>query len=94
VSTNSLSPFLSGGFFWATYAGAELDLLLLHRGRRHGFEFKLGEIPSITRSMRMAMADLGLARLWVIAPAKERYELDRHIAVCPLAEWHASLLDE
>jgi hypothetical protein len=27
-------------YFWATHAGAELDLLLMTRGRRYGFEFK------------------------------------------------------
>ena len=27
-------------YFWATYQGAELDLLMLHRGQRIGVEFK------------------------------------------------------
>ena len=27
-------------FFWGTHAGAELDLLLIRRGRRYGVEFQ------------------------------------------------------
>jgi predicted AAA+ superfamily ATPase len=49
-------------FFWATHAGAELDLLVVRGNRRLGFEIKLTTSPGITRSMRTAMADLRLQR--------------------------------
>jgi len=53
-------------WFWATHAGAELDLLVVRGGRRLGFEFKRTEAPSTTKSMHAAVADLGLERLDVV----------------------------
>lgn len=72
-------------FFWATHAGAELDLLVLGRGRKWGFEFKFREAPAITRSMRSAMEELDLARLWVVHPGSRAYPLARGIEALPLA---------
>jgi hypothetical protein len=53
-------------FFWATYAGAELDLLVVRGQTRLGFEFKRTAAPRLTPSMRVATKDLGLARLDVV----------------------------
>ncbi len=53
-------------FFWATHAGAELDLLVVDGTRRRGFEFKRTTAPAITPSMRSALADLALDRLDVV----------------------------
>lgn len=62
-------------FFWATHAGAELDLLI-HRGnRRYGFEFKYGRTPSMTKSMHSALRDLKLDRLYVIHSGTDSYEM-------------------
>jgi predicted AAA+ superfamily ATPase len=52
--------------FWATHAGAELDLLVLRGRRRWGFEFKHTSAPAVTRSMRVALDDLRLERLDVV----------------------------
>ena len=71
-------------FFWATQAGAELDLLILESGRRLGFEFKYSERPSTTRSMRIAMSDLKLDQLTIICPGSVLAELDDRITVCGL----------
>ena len=73
-------------FFWATHGGAELDLLVLGRGRKWGFEFKFRETPAITRSMRSAVDDLGLARLWVVHPGRQAYPLAKGIEALPLAD--------
>jgi len=53
-------------FFWGTQAGAELDLLVVRGRERRGFEFKYTETPSVTPSMRIAMADLKLDELVVV----------------------------
>ncbi len=53
-------------FFWATHSGAELDFLVVRGRRRLGFEFKRTTAPSVTRSMRAALADLRLEHLVVI----------------------------
>lgn len=68
-------------YFWATHNRAELDLLFLKSGRKVGFEIKINDRPSLTPSMRIAIHDLKLERLFVIYPGKEDYELDRRIEV-------------
>ena len=71
--------------YWATHGGAELDLLIERRGARHGFECKLADAPGVTRSMRVALADLGLDHLWVLYPGDRTYPLDDRITVLPAA---------
>lgn len=73
-------------YFWSTTRGAELDLVLLRQGHRWGFEFKCSDAPLTTRSMHIALADLGLDHLWVIYPGKTRYSLNERITVLPLSE--------
>ena len=82
-----LAAFGTGNaYFWATHAGAELDLLVTLAGRRHGFECKLADAPATTKSMRVALADLALDRLWIVYPGSEAYDLDDRIAVLPVAD--------
>ncbi len=73
-------------YFYGTQRGAELDLLLLRRGRRWGFEFKCSDAPSTTKSMRIALEDLKLEHLWVVHPGTLRYELTDKITALPLRE--------
>jgi uncharacterized protein len=62
-------------YFWATHAGAELDLLVVRGNRRLGFEFKRTAAPRRTRSMTIALEDLGLESISVIYPGEEVYPL-------------------
>ena len=71
-------------YFWGTHGGAELDLLLSRGGAKYGFEFKFAEAPATTKSMRAAMTDLGLKRLFVVYPGTRRFELDDRIIALPL----------
>lgn len=73
-------------YFWGTQRGAELDLLLFRDSHRWGFEFKCSDAPAVTKSMTIAVKDLGLKRLFVIYPGKERYPISEKIEVVPLAE--------
>lgn len=73
-------------YFWATHTGAELDLLLLKRGRRYGVEVKFQDAPRLSPSMRIAMEDLNLERLTVFYPGDQRYELAKRVTVVPLAD--------
>lgn len=73
-------------YFWATQAGAEIDLFFIHRGRRVGVEIKRASTPKLTPSMRIAMADLRLDRLVVVYPGNERYPLSPLVEVVPLAQ--------
>jgi len=72
--------------FWGTHAGAELDLLLIHRGRRYGIEFKYGDAPRMTKSLHVALADLELDRAWIVYPGGERYAAHAKVEVLPLAQ--------
>lgn len=62
-------------WFWATHAGAELDLLAIVGGRRIGFEIKYTATPGMTKSMRAAIDTLKLDRLVVIYPGKRSFPL-------------------
>lgn len=65
--------------FWATYAGAELDLLVERGRRRLGFEMKRTSAPRVTRSMRIALEDLQLDRLDVIHAGDETFPLAERV---------------
>jgi hypothetical protein len=78
-------------YFWRTYQGAELDLLLFKNGKRYGVEVKRADAPSVTPSMRIALADLRLEHLTVVYPGETRYPLDKHISVVPIT--HIALGD-
>ena len=73
-------------YFWATHQGAELDLLLFKNGKRIGVECKRRDSPSLTPSMRIALADLRLDRLHVVYPGDRRYALANHVDVIPLGD--------
>ena len=72
-------------YFWATHAGAELDLLMVKDGHRVGVEFKRSDAPQMTPSMRIALRDLALDALYVVYPGDRRYRLGEHVEVVPLA---------
>ena len=72
-------------YFWATHAGAELDLLMIKDGRRVGVEFKRADAPQMTASMRIALNDLALDSLYVVYPGDRRYRLGERVEAVPLA---------
>jgi len=78
-------------YFWATHGGAEVDLLVPRGGKRYGFEFKFDDAPGTTKSMRIAMADLRLERLFVVFPGDRPYALDEKIDAVPLVRLPAQL---
>ena len=73
-------------YYWATHQGAEIDLLLFKHGRRIGVECKRSDAPSMTPSMRIALADLKLDRLVVVYPGERRYALADSVEVIPLVD--------
>jgi len=73
-------------YFWATHAGAELDLLVFYKGERIGFEFKYSDEPSTTRSMHTALHDLNLAHLYVVHPGQHQFPLTESITAIPLPD--------
>lgn len=74
-------------YFWGTHSGAELDLMVMHRGKRIGYEIKYSEAPKITTSMRIALHDLHLDHLFVIVPGNEEFPLDKKITAVGLEKY-------
>jgi uncharacterized protein len=73
-------------YYWATHNGAEIDLVIFKNGRRIGVECKRADAPTLTPSMRIALADLKLDELYVVYPGQTRYALTRKVEVVPLAQ--------
>lgn len=87
---------LTGGdrsFFWATHAGAELDLLTWIGGNRIGFEIKYADAPKPTKSMHIAVEDLSLKRLFVVHPGGKTYPLNDTMTSVALSDLQAVLED-
>lgn len=72
-------------YFWHTHAGAELDLFWQAGGKSWGAEFKYEDAPRLTRSIKTAVEDLALERLWVVYPGKAAYRLADKVQAIPLA---------
>ena len=72
-------------YFWATHQGAETDLILRRGGELYGVECKLADAPRITPSIRIALADIGLARVAVLYPGAQRFPLSDRVEVVPLS---------
>ena len=73
-------------YFWSTQRGAELDLLLMRKGKRIGFEFKCTDAPTLTQAMHIALEDLQLEKLYVVYPGQERYPLHKRVEALPLEQ--------
>jgi predicted AAA+ superfamily ATPase len=71
-------------YFWATQAGAELDLLVVRGNRRLGFEFKRTVAPQVTKSMHIALGDLGLSSLDVVHAGDQTFPLRENIRALSL----------
>ena len=66
-------------YFWATHAGAELDLVVIRGVKRFGFEIKRTSIPRVTPSMRSALDDLGLESIDLIHAGERTFPLMERI---------------
>ena len=72
-------------YFWATHTGAELDLLVVAKGRRRGFEIKRTVSPRVSPSMQVALHDLKLDSLDVIHAGQDTFPLARKVRAVSLA---------
>jgi uncharacterized protein len=73
-------------FHWATHAGAELDFLHVRGLTKTGFEIKRTVAPKVTKSMRIALEDLGLDRLYVIHAGDHSYPMAEKIEAVSCSE--------
>ena len=73
-------------WFWGAHAGGELDLMVVERGRRIGFEVKFNEAPRVTKAMRTAMETLALDHLFIVCPTREACRIDHGMTMLPDTE--------
>ncbi|MGK2942466.1 MAG: ATP-binding protein [Immundisolibacter sp.] len=73
-------------YFWATYQGAEIDLVLRKNGRLLGVECKRTDAPRLTPSLRIALDDLGLERIAVVYPGSKRFAVASAVEAVPLRD--------
>lgn len=71
-------------FFWATHQGAEIDLILRRGDELLGIECKRTDAPRLTPSIRVALEDIGLARVAVVYSGTKRYSLSDRVEAVPL----------
>lgn len=72
-------------YFWATHSGAEMDLVLRKGDRLYGVECKRADAPRLTPSIRHALDDLGLERIWVVYPGERPYRIAERVEALPAA---------
>jgi predicted AAA+ superfamily ATPase len=89
IRANSAAPH--NCYFWSTYSGAEVDLLLHQDGKLTGFEFKYCDAPQLTKSMSVALQDLSLKHLYVIYPGDIDYPLNASVSVIGLKNYLSNL---
>jgi hypothetical protein len=65
------NPPIKGGLSWSA-------------SDRFGVEIKRMDAPTLTPSMRIALADLQLEQLTVVYPSKQSYELGSEVTVLPI----------
>jgi uncharacterized protein len=67
---------------WGVHQQCDLDLFVIHHGRRIGFEIKYTEAPAVSSSMRAACEALSLDRLVIVSPGRMMYPLGDRIEAC------------
>ena len=73
-------------YFWATHQGAEIDLCCSRAAAASASSASAPTRPTLTPSMRIALADLKLDELAVVYPGEKRYALAKKVEVVPLAQ--------
>lgn len=73
-------------YFWRTHTGAELDLLVVRGTKRIGFEVKRTAAPTMTPSMRIALTDLKLGKLYVVHAGSATFPMSRQVEAVAFRE--------
>mgnify|MGYP003882740321 CR=1 FL=1 len=81
-------------WFWATQGLSELDLLIRWHGRLIGIEMKYRDAPEMTKSLHVAMQDLGLPQAFIVYPGSRSYRVADKVEAVPLPVLRERLLAE
>jgi len=70
-------------YFYATHAGAELDLVIAKAGKPIiGIEIKFTSTPKASRGMQNCIEDLNTKDNYIITPKSDTYPVKENIMVC------------
>lgn len=71
-------------FFYRTSSGSEIDLILEKGNKRIAIECKGSTSPDLNRGFWNALNDVTFQEVWVVAPVKEAYPIEKGVMVAPL----------
>lgn len=69
--------------FYRTSSGSEIDLVLEKGNKRVAIECKGSTSPNLNQGFWNAVSDLKFQEVWVIAPVKEAYPIEKGVMVAP-----------
>jgi predicted AAA+ superfamily ATPase len=69
--------------FYRTSSGSEIDLILEKGNKRMAIECKGSTSPNLNRSFWNAVSDIDFQEVWIIAPVKEAYPIEKGVMVAP-----------
>lgn len=73
-------------YSYSTYSGAEVDFVIRVGAELVGVEAKCTESPSVTKSMRVTLADLALKQILVVYPGSDAFKMHDSITALPLGD--------
>ncbi|MDR2556679.1 MAG: ATP-binding protein [Bacteroidales bacterium] len=92
VLANLKGLFPSADFFYyRTMAGAEMDFVMLLRGKIIAIECKATYSPSLTKGTYSAIEDIVPAHTFVVTPSPESWSLKQGIDVISLRDMHRKI---
>lgn len=74
-------------YFYRTSSGNEIDLILEKGNKRLAVECKASTAPDPTKGVYLALDDLGIEKLWVIAPTDDSYAMNERITISSLSKF-------
>ncbi len=69
--------------FYRTSSGSEIDLILEKGNRRVAIECKGSTSPNVNRGFWNAVSEIRFKEVWVVAPVKEAYPIEKGVMVAP-----------
>jgi len=69
--------------FYRTSSGSEIDLILERGNKRVAIECKGSTSPNLNRGFWNAMSDIKFQEVWIIAPVREAYPIEKGVMVAP-----------
>ena len=81
----NILPFLPNwkASFYRTSSGSEIDLILEKGNKRVAIECKGATSPNLSRGFWNAVSEVKFQEVWVIAPIKEAYPIEKGVMVAP-----------